>query len=235
MPGLANDFIDQVAASKPGAVVAGMTIHRHFDRLLFLWPKARFIHLVRDGRDVALSTIPMGWAGNMWSGISRWVEAEECWSAVAERLPDDQHMTVNYEALIADPEIELNRITHFLGLQFSPEMLRYDERSTYSAPHGASIGKWRKSDPADLTAAEFRAARYLLQGGYLLSGSVREPSAFRRLALRVQDRTAVALHRKRLFGTKLWLRGILVRRLRGKTARDRIIRDENAIIARTLK
>jgi hypothetical protein len=57
-------------------------VHRHYDRLLRLWPEARFIHLVRDPRDVASSCIGMGWAGNVWTGVTRWIEAERLWDEV---------------------------------------------------------------------------------------------------------------------------------------------------------
>ncbi len=232
--GIANDFLDQVARPK-NAPVVGLTIHRHFDRLLWLWPDARFIHLVRDGRDVAMSTIPMGWAGNMWRGIRKWVEVEELWSRMADKLPADRHITIKYENLARDPEYELRRAVDFLGLDFAPEMLRYDAASTYSAPHGDSVGKWRSGDAADISATEHRAARWLLLNGYLLSGSVRAPSIIRRTALRVQDRVAIALHRKSRFGTRLWLASIFAVRFGSKETRERVIREQNEIIERGLK
>jgi hypothetical protein len=61
-PELINDFLlqRQKRDSKP---LIGATVHRKFDRLLLFWPKAKFIHIVRDGRDVARSniTIGLGW------------------------------------------------------------------------------------------------------------------------------------------------------------------------------
>ncbi|TZG29197.1 sulfotransferase family protein [Sphingomonas montanisoli] len=233
--GLANDFLDQIAATKGNPAVVGMTVHRHFDRLLHLWPDARFIHLVRDGRDVALSTIPMGWAGNMWRGIRLWVEAEDCWHALSERLPDDRIITVKYEHVARDAEYELRRVTDFLGLPFGPEMLRYSDSSTYSSPHGDSVGKWRKADPKDLSAAEFRGARWLLQNGYLLSGTIKAPSIFRRAMFRVQDRVVIANYRRKKFGTKLWLESLIYSRFGSKKQHARIVRAQNVIIDRHLK
>ena len=58
------------------------------DRLTRIWPDARFIHLVRDPRDVARSVIPMGWAGNTWVGVERWMEAERLWDRVRSSLPN---------------------------------------------------------------------------------------------------------------------------------------------------
>lgn len=232
--GLANDFLDQVAAAK-GASVVGATVHHHFDRLLRLWPDARFVHLVRDGRDVAMTRIPAGLAGNMWRGIREWVEIEELWARLSAKLPVERQITIKYEMLASDAEYELRRITHFLGLSFRPEMLRDEQGSTFSSQPGDSIGKWRDADPADLGAAEHRAARWLLQSGYFLSGSVRAPSFLRRIALAIQDRLAIALHRKSRFGTRLWLASVYTKRFGSRRAMDRLIRRQNEIIERDMK
>ena len=61
-PELVRDFLEQ-RRSREGKPRIGATVHRHFDRLLYLWPDAYFIHLIRDGRDVARSTIVMGCPG----------------------------------------------------------------------------------------------------------------------------------------------------------------------------
>jgi hypothetical protein len=234
-PRIAHDFLDQVARTKPAPAAVGMTIHRHFDRLLWLWPDARYIHLVRDGRDVALSTIPMGWAGNMYRGIRAWAEVEELWRRMAERLPADRQITVTYEDLAADPEYELRRICDFLGVDYDPAMLRYDRESTYGPPHGDSIGKWKHADPKDLSAAEFVAARGLINNGYQLAGTITAPSILRRIALRVQDRWAIASYRRRLFGNRLWFDGLWTTRFGTREEKARLIHRQNAIVERALK
>ena len=232
VPSIANDFLDQVEAGTPGAKVVGATLHRDFDRILFLWPDARFIHLVRDGRDVAMATLPTGWSGNMWHAIRSWVEVEILWERMSHKLPIERQITVKYEMLMRDPEYELRRITDFLGLAFDPAML---QAATIDALKGEGSTKWRNADPADLSAAEHVAARWLLQNGYFLSGTVRPPSILRRTALRIQQSMAVAAKRRELFGTTMWLKGAVTRRIGGKKARDRLTRRENAILDRDQK
>ena len=61
---LVNSFLLQ-QKEKDTKELIGATVHRHFDRLLKIWSDARFIHLIRDGRDVARSCIGMGWSGNV--------------------------------------------------------------------------------------------------------------------------------------------------------------------------
>lgn len=62
-PQLINSFLVQ-KRDRDHKPIVGATVHRHFDKVLSIWPDARFIHIVRDGRDVARSCIGMGWAGN---------------------------------------------------------------------------------------------------------------------------------------------------------------------------
>ena len=78
---LVNDFLRQKQAASGGKPHVGATIHRNFDRLRFLWPDARYIHLVRDPRDVARSVVQKGWAGNIYQASEFWIQAESCWDS----------------------------------------------------------------------------------------------------------------------------------------------------------
>jgi len=228
VPQIANSFFDQLEAATPGTKVVGAILHRDFDRILYLWPDARFIHLVRDGRDVAFATLPAGLAGTMWHAVRNWVEVEILWERMSHKLPVERQISVKYEVLARDPEYELRRITDFLGLIYDPAMLQgYDPRQAESA------GKWRNADPADLSAAEHVAARWLLQNGYFLSGTVRPPSIIRRAALRIQHDMVVAKRQRELFGTRMWLKGVLTRRLGSKKAKNRLTRRQNEILDRS--
>ena len=84
-PELINSFLVQRRNYQDKSTI-GATVHRHFDRILQIWPDACFIHIMRDGRDVSRSCIGMGWAGNVWKGIERWIEAENLWSELVCNL-----------------------------------------------------------------------------------------------------------------------------------------------------
>lgn len=232
--GIANDFLDQVARPK-GATIAGATLHRHFDRLLRLWPDARFIHLVRDGRDVGLSMIPIGRAGNMWRGTVEWAAAEELWARMSAKLPMERQISIKFEDFAGNAERELQRITAFLGVDYLPAMLRHDAPAAYIAQLSQSMGKWRDAHPADLSAAEHRCARWLLQGGYFLSGSVRPPSIFRRIFLASQDAFAISMYRRRRIGTRLWLAGLRTSLFGTKKSKARMRRRQNEALDRAAR
>jgi hypothetical protein len=52
LPDLVRSFLEQLQRRTHKPVV-GVTAHRHYERILRLWPEARFVYLIRDGRDVA--------------------------------------------------------------------------------------------------------------------------------------------------------------------------------------
>jgi hypothetical protein len=88
-PELVRSFLEQKRYRDRKPLV-GATVHAGFDRLGSIWPDARYIHLLRDPRDVARSTIAMGWAGNVWTGVERWLEAESTWSRLRDDLPRER-------------------------------------------------------------------------------------------------------------------------------------------------
>lgn len=94
-----------------------------------LWPEARFIHLVRDGRNVALSfaDVPfgpktIGRAARLWSERVR--AGIEAGAALGDR-----YMEIRYEDLVHGPEAGARRIAGFVGLDYNPAMLEYTKRS----------------------------------------------------------------------------------------------------------
>ncbi|HEX5849352.1 MAG TPA: sulfotransferase, partial [Rubrobacter sp.] len=96
-----------------------------------LLPEARFVHIIRDGRDVALST------KDLWFGPDSVEEAARRWQALigeARRQSKDlpHYLEVRYEDLVSETEPALRRIGHFVDLPWDPAMLAYhttaDER-----------------------------------------------------------------------------------------------------------
>jgi hypothetical protein len=105
----------------------------HLPLLATRFPEARFVHVVRDGRDVALSLLEVPW------GPDTIEEAAAHWRRrVLEGhdagLPADRYRELRYEALVADPEAELRALARWLGLDYDGAMLAYPGRPL-SVPH----------------------------------------------------------------------------------------------------
>lgn len=227
LAGIAQSLLDQVAATKPGALIVGATLQHDFDRILWLWPDARFIHLVRDGRDVAMANVRARQAGNLWHGIADWAESEALWDRMSHKLPEERQFTLKYETLAAEPEYELRRLCHFLQLPVAPAMLQQAAIFERDA-----AGRWRKADIREISAAEHRAARWLLQNSYFLSGTVRPPSILRRAALNLQNKAAIANSKREQLGTGLWVKGGLVAKVGTRKAKAKMKRKQYDILSR---
>jgi Sulfotransferase family len=76
---------------------------RYMRRIEWVLPEARFIHLIRDGRDVALSVLPMNWGPtNLTEAAELWVERVSV-AREQSRLVG-HYMELKYEDLVTDPE-----------------------------------------------------------------------------------------------------------------------------------
>jgi hypothetical protein len=93
-------------------------------------PEARFVHLVRDGRDVLLSRRRRGMGADksIAETAAQWRNRVLAARRQARRLRG-RYLELRYEDLVADPEPPLRRICEFIELDYDPGMLRYHERA----------------------------------------------------------------------------------------------------------
>jgi hypothetical protein len=129
------------------------------------FPDLQVIHLIRDGRDVALSYKAAFFGPkHAYHLAERWGQylaaAEESQAVLGE----GGFLPVRYEDLTADPERELRRICDFLGEEFAPSMLTFhrgalaqisDQRNLANLRRPIltdNVGKWRK----EMSAREIR-------------------------------------------------------------------------------
>jgi Sulfotransferase family len=102
---------------------------QHLDLIERVLPEARFIHLIRDGRDVACSV------RHLWFAPGTTIEAiARDWGLRVRRCRDlgqmvRYYLEIRYEALVREPWGTLGEICRFLELDFDPAMRRYHERS----------------------------------------------------------------------------------------------------------
>jgi hypothetical protein len=221
VPELLNDFLRQRLAEKPMAEVIGATIHHRFDRVPFVWPNAKYIHLIRDGRDVSRSVIQMGWAGNNWYGMQRWLEAEETWQRLKPRIEADQYIELSYENLVSNAEYELIRLCEFLGVCFDPVMFDYRNTSNYGMPDPSLAEQWRrKQRPEEIQLAEACGGKMLIDLGYKLSGhSPITVGGLRERALRLHNWWSRARFRMNRYGLRLFFADYFARRIGTKSMR----------------
>ena len=92
--------------------------------LLDLFPEAKFIHLVRDGRAVAASLIPLEWGpSNILRAAEYWLSKIAPGLAVESSFSENQVMRVYYEDLLKQPETTLKNICRFTGIPYEEKMI----------------------------------------------------------------------------------------------------------------
>lgn len=234
---LVRSFLEQKRQREGGKPILGATVHRNFDRLLHLWPEARFIHILRDGRDVARSNVAMGWYGNVWCGAELWLEAERLWEKMRAALAEERWTEVKSEQLIAEPVETLTRLCGFLGVEYDPAMLEYPQDSTYGKPDPKLTYQWkRKLNEKQVRLLEGRLGGMLAERGYELSGlPPLEPGPLMRAGLRIGNRAGKMRFRIARYGPGLWLRDALARRLGTDAQRKRVQQAINAVDEQHLK
>jgi len=102
----------------------------HIDVLADLFPEAKFIHMIRDGRDVSLSYLDVEFgAENLWEGAIYWRRFVNQGRRAGASLPSHRYLEMRYEDLTADPQSQVRRLCEFANLEFQPSMLRYFEEA----------------------------------------------------------------------------------------------------------
>ena len=214
---VARDLLRQAADLKPEADTLIAIVHRGMKHLptLFGDRPTRYIHIVRDPRDVARSNIGMGWAGNVYHGVERWLDVERQWEALRPTLAEGTYMELRQEDLILDTEPTLRRICAFLGLDYDPAMMDYQRESTYEKPDPSLVEQWkRKQTPEQIGLVEARVGDLLAARGYEPSGHPPvSPGTLGRARLKLDDKLSRLRWRGRVNGWGLLTQDILSRKL----------------------
>jgi hypothetical protein len=116
-------------------------------------PEATFIHLIRDGRDVALSQLGVHFGPDTIADAAvKWRDEIEKARRVGPRL--GRYVELRFEELIADPEPGLRQICDLISLDWDAAMLDYRERA---ADRIGEIARDLERPDGEIVSAEARA------------------------------------------------------------------------------
>lgn len=150
----------------------------HMPQLLAMFPEARFIHVIRDGRQVAVSLSERPWGPrSAVVGAYWWRRKVRRGRRAGRALGPERYREVRLEDLIADPEGELRKLADYIGEPYDPAMLDYPERvlrRTQGAatkhlhkPPTTGLRDWERDLPArDVAVIEAVCAPLLRELGY---------------------------------------------------------------------
>ncbi|MEQ8625755.1 MAG: sulfotransferase [Vicingaceae bacterium] len=164
---------------------------QHLELLTEMWPKAKFIHLIRDGRDVACS----------YRGVNK-LETKSAYKPILPQKIEDiaeewvqnnmlinqlstkyEYLLIRYEDLLNDSKNSMIKICEYLGLSFDSQMLSYYEskekfltepeetldwkQKTKEKPDSKRIGQYHSAlNEVEVAIFESIAAKELKKYGY---------------------------------------------------------------------
>ena len=111
-----------------------------------------YLHLVRDGRDAALS-FQKAIVGEKhpWQLARQWVADQALALEWQARLPQARFLRIHYESLITQPEDTLRRLCAFTGLSYRPGRMLDYYHSPESVLAAAAGDMWANLDKPLLT------------------------------------------------------------------------------------
>lgn len=149
----------------------------YFDRLANMFPEAKFINVIRDGRDVACSMVERGFwpiaasldfpATTTFRGEVTFEKAIEYWVVMtriardmAKRLPESSYAEIRLEDLVFNQDAAVKRIMDFLGESLDSSVTEFQMKPD-------SLGRWKTDlKPSQVRLAEDVAGEALAADGY---------------------------------------------------------------------
>jgi len=192
----------------------------HFRRVKRDIPNALFVHIIRDGRDIALSLKKMGgFAPLPWdrSETNSLVATALYWEwmvrhgrEAAKLFPPD-YIEIRYEDLIMNPRETLGKLGSFIDHNLDYDQIQAASLGSLSKTNSSfreegskerisPLGRWKERlSPANVAAIEGTVGACLEENGYQLS----LPAPGRRISLRY---SLMRLTYPAFLGGKLWLK-----------------------------
>jgi hypothetical protein len=183
-------IIDEVyryyAAEKfPGASVWGDKTPLNTERVFLIdrvFPGARYIHMLRDGRDAVSSAVQAGlFGGGVEAACDQWLSRVRNARDLGHRVGPGRYTELRYEDLVSDPRASVDKVCAFLGVAFEEQMMEHDRAfdkmgDTATLDHHAkvgqpvttdSVGKWKtRLTESQVRTVEKLLGRQLAECGY---------------------------------------------------------------------
>lgn len=157
---------------------------QRLDVLEHAFPDARYLHLIRDGRDAALSFLAMSRKPrfnparprSIGSFAAQWRHEVEGARRFGRDHGPGRYHEIRYEDLVADPRATLGEACDFLGLEFDAAMLDYHQEAEagtlrdhprLAEPPTPGLRRWRdQMPPREVECFEALAGDLLTEFGY---------------------------------------------------------------------
>lgn len=176
------------AAYGPDNVFYIPEIHREL-------PEALFVHIIRDGRDVALGLSKKNWIPSLpWDANRRMLVMGAFWTWMVTkgrengRIAASNYTEVHFEDLVLRPQETLSRLGAFLGYEFDYEQIQQSPVGAVARPNSSHSSaspaagfspaqRWKQQlKPEEVSAFEGLYGGLLQELGYETASNGNRPS-----------------------------------------------------------
>jgi hypothetical protein len=135
---------DRVGNKNPGYTLQLSLLHKLFP------DNARYLFILRDGRDVALSLKPVAWGGHStYEAAKIWRDEVNRVIRFKKQIDPERFLTIRYEDLLGQPGESISRIGKFLGQENIRELSTAYQKEAEANPYRNNFDKWREAMPLD--------------------------------------------------------------------------------------
>lgn len=154
--------------------------------LMALFPEARYVFIVRDGRDVCLSLLEKPWGpNNVFACADYWRDLNSKNAEIEQLKSQGRLQAIKYEDLMVDPKAVLSRLYEFLETDIDEEELE----SLCNRIKSNNFDKWRTAmSDTQKSIFESVAGDKLKEFGYPLTQNTSALSPFRQSLYRLDNK-----------------------------------------------
>jgi hypothetical protein len=117
----------------------------HLPVIRELFPDAQFLHVVRDGRDVAHSAFATGFGPkNAYEAALAWRQTLQDVRRFRDTLPAGSYAEIRYEELVSDPVRTLGEVARFLGIENDGAVMEAVAPGLRLQVRSTSVFKWKQ-------------------------------------------------------------------------------------------
>lgn len=141
----------------------------HLPVLRSLFPDAKYVSIIRDGRDVALSVFEQSWGPkNVPSAALEWNHTVQLVREFEQTIPPDQFLQIRYEDLLDRPVEVFGRLINFLEIDDDDgQILANIDRNIRSELKAGNYNKWKQAlSERQIRQFDSIAGELLRQYGY---------------------------------------------------------------------
>ncbi len=211
------------------------------ERLLKIYPNAKFIHLVRDYRDQLVSIkkidFEMGHPGVV---AQRWKDSIRKMERLAKIIPENV-FTLRYEDLVSNPEFHLRELCTFLGVDYDLKMLEAFNKKTETGLDKNESERYHKSLTQPLNTSSIGVFKRHLSKNDIamteyIAGNVGEKYAYPRSNVSLPKRLLPSLFLAKIHVSLMMRLQIIIQRLPFRLRLKLVyaLQDAVAIIRKTI-